>query len=731
MLIAARQAVGKAWVVMLRQYELVDKVLAYDPVADEALINRAYVYATKMHGNQLRHSGDPYFSHPIEVAGILTDLRLDAATIITGLLHDTIEDTEATPEDIASLFGGEIAGLVDGVTKLSQLEWDSEDAKQAENFRKFLLAMSNDIRVLLVKLADRLHNMRTLHHVPKEAKRRRIAQETLDIYAPLAGRMGMHEFREELEDLSFQVINVEARQAIEVRLEDFRSESGDVIERIRSQILSLFEGTDLDIEVRGRQKRPYSIWRKMQSRSASLEQLSDIFAFRVLVADEADCYRALGVLHRRWPSVPGRFKDYISTPKNNGYRSIHTTIVGPEQKRVEIQIRTQNMHDVAEYGIAAHWIYKNPDAQKSDDAYVDTFGWLRQLVEMLEHGSSAEEFLEHSKLQLFSDQVFCFTPKGMLINLPRGATALDFAYAVHTKVGDTCVGCKINGRHLPLRTPLANGDEVEIVRSKAQRPVPIWEGYVVTGKARSAIRRALRQEQLEEFTLLGRQMVRSIFEAAEKDAADGIVERALGSLGYADLDELFGAVGEGLLSAHEILEHVYPASKKGKPRKKAKVRSVDDADPLNAKPLVRLRGVERGHAIRFAKNTFPLPGDRIVGIITPGEGVIVYPISSPKLEAFDGETDRWVDVAWEVPGADAETFTSRLSIRASNEVGALGSISTLIADYDGNINNMTLAQRDVDFYDMEVDVDVRDLKHATRIINALKGLSVVNAISRV
>jgi RelA/SpoT family (p)ppGpp synthetase len=716
---------------MLRQYELVDKVLAYDPVADEALINRAYVYATKMHGNQLRHSGDPYFSHPIEVAGILTDLRLDAATIITGLLHDTIEDTEATPEDIASLFGGEIAGLVDGVTKLSQLEWDSEDTKQAENFRKFLLAMSNDIRVLLVKLADRLHNMRTLHHVPKEAKRRRIAQETLDIYAPLAGRMGMHEFREELEDLSFQVINVEARQAIEARLDDFRSESGDVIERIRDQILTLFEGTDLEVEVRGRQKRPFSIWRKMQSRSASLEQLSDIFAFRVLVADEIDCYRALGVLHRRWPSVPGRFKDYISTPKNNGYRSIHTTIVGPEQKRVEIQIRTQTMHDVAEYGIAAHWIYKNPDFQKSDDAYIDTFGWLRQLVEMLEHGSSAEEFLEHSKLQLFSDQVFCFTPKGMLINLPRGATALDFAYAVHTEVGDTCVGCKINGRHLPLRTPLANGDEVEIVRSKAQRPVPIWEGYVVTGKARSAIRRALRQEQLEEFSLLGRQMVRSIFEAAEKDSADIILERALGALGYAELDDLFGAVGEGLLSAHDVLEQVYPSDKKSKPRKKVKVRSSDGNDPLNAKPLVRLRGAERGHAIRFAENTFPLPGDRIVGIITPGEGVVVYPISSPKLEAFDGETDRWVDVAWETPETDAETFTCRMNIRASNEVGALGSISTLIADYDGNINNMTLAQRDMDFYDMEVDVDVRDLKHATRIINALKGLSVVNAISRV
>lgn len=716
---------------MLRQYELVDKVLAYDPSADEALINRAYVYATKMHGHQLRHSGDPYFSHPIEVAGILTDLRLDAATIITGLLHDTIEDTDATPAEISSLFGTEIAALVDGVTKLSQLELDSEDAKQAENFRKFLLAMSNDIRVLLVKLADRLHNMRTLHHIPKEEKRRRIAQETLDIYAPLAGRMGMHEFREELEDLSFQVINPEARAAIEARLDDFRSESGDVVERIREQIVALYADSGMEVEVYGRQKRPYSIWRKTQRRAASLEQLSDIFAFRVLVKDEPDCYRALGVLHRQWPSVPGRFKDYISTPKNNGYRSIHTTIVGPEQKRVEIQIRTRDMHDVAEYGIAAHWIYKDPDSKADDNKYVDTFGWLRQLIEMLEHGSSAEEFLEHSKLQLFSDQVFCFTPKGMLINLPRGATALDFAYAVHTDIGDTCVGCKINGRHMPLRTALQNGDEVEIVRSKAQRPIPAWEGFVETGKARSAIRRALRQSQHDEFILLGRQMVRSIFEAAAKKADDKVVERALGNFGYKQLDDLFAAVGAGRVSAHDVLEQVYPEVSKDAGRKKAKSKKSKDDDPLNAKPLVRLHGGARGHAIRFAKDSFPLPGDRIVGIMTPGEGVVVYPISSPMLRDFEGEMDRWIDVAWDVDDTEGTTFVSRLRVRASNEVGALGAIASLIADYDGNVNNMTLAQRDVDFYDIEVDVDVRDLKHATRILNALKGLSVVNEAERV
>ena len=591
--------------------------------------------------------------------------------------------------------------------------------------------MSNDIRVLLVKLADRLHNMRTLHFHPKEEKRRRIAQETLDIYAPLAGRMGMHEFREELEDLSFQVINPEARAVVENRLEDFRSESGDVIERIRDRIVELYAGSGLDVEVYGRQKRPYSIWRKMQRQATSLEQLSDIFAFRVLVADEPACYQALGILHRRWPSVPGRFKDYISTPKNNGYRSIHTTIVGPEQKRVEIQLRTREMHDVAEHGIAAHWIYKDADGQTASETYVDTFGWLQQLVEMLEHGSSAEEFLEHSKLQLFSDQVFCFTPKGRLINLPRGATALDFAYAVHTKIGDTCVGCKINGPHMPLRTPLKNGDEVEIIRSDAQRPLPIWENYVETGKARSAIRRALRQSQQEEFGLLGRQMVRSLFEAAGKGAENQIVERALGALGFKNLAELFAAVGEGVVSAHQVYEEVFPGEATGKQRKKAKKKKGESSDPLDAKPLVRLRGGVRGQAIRFAKDTFPLPGDRIVGILTPGEGVVVYPIASALLEKFEKNMDLWVDVAWDIQDADTNTFVSRFSVRASNEVGALGAIASLIADYEGNINNMTLAQRDVDFYDIEIDIDVYDLKHANRIVNALKGLTVVNAVARV
>lgn len=717
---------------MLRQYELVDKVLAYDPKADEAMLNRAYVYATKMHGHQLRHSGDPYFSHPVEVAGILTELRLDDATIITGLLHDTVEDTDATPEEIRSLFGEEVANLVDGVTKLSQLEWDSESAKQAENFRKFLLAMSNDIRVLLVKLADRLHNMRTLHHVPKDGKRRRIAQETVDIYAPLAGRMGMHEFREELEDLAFQFLNPDARAAIEERLVEFSSESGDIVERIRSQLLELYADIDLDVDVTGRQKKAYSIWRKMERRAVSLEQLSDVFAFRVITETEDDCYRALGVLHRRWPCVPGRFKDYISTPKNNGYRSIHTTIVGPEKKRVEIQIRTQDMHDIAEYGIAAHWVYKERGDGSSTPMpeYADTFGWLRQLVEMLEHGSSAEEFLEHSKLQLFSDQVFCFTPKGRLITLPRGATALDFAYAVHTDVGDSCVGCKINGRHMPLRTALSNGDEVEIVRSKAQKPLPTWEAYVATGKARSAIRRSVRQSEQVEFARLGRQLVRSFFDSEGKSAKDSVVERALGTLGYKRLDDLYAAVGEGVLSGQAVLGAVYPALmvKETKVKKKSPPKGTD---PLDARPLVRLTsGAPRG-AIHFAEGTYPVPGDRIIGIMRPNMGVTVFPIAAPELAELEDSSVTWIDVSWDIDPEDAEMFNSRLNVRAANEVGALGAIASLIADYDGNINNLNLTRRDLDFYDIQVDVDVRDLKHVTRIMAALKGLSVVNKVNRI
>ncbi|KAB7740156.1 RelA/SpoT family protein [Parvibaculum sedimenti] len=713
---------------MLRQYELVDRILGYDPKADEALINRAYVYAMKQHGSQKRASGDPYFSHPIEVAGILTDLKLDTATIVTAILHDTIEDTGSTMEELTKLFGAEVANLVDGVTKLTRIELTSEHSKQAENFRKFLLAMSNDIRVLLVKLADRLHNMRTLQYISSPEKRARIAQETMDIYAPLAGRMGIQEIREELEDLAFKELNPEARETLMKRLNEFSVASGNIVERIASNLQAKLQEAGLACEVDGRQKRAYSVWRKMERRAISLEQLSDIFGFRVIVDDVADCYRALGILHTNWPMVPGRFKDYISTPKNNGYRSIHTTMIGPEQKRVEVQIRTHKMHELAELGIAAHWLYKEGagGAEKSAE-FASTFRWLRQLIEMLEHGSTPEEFLEHTKLQMFSDQVFCFTPKGLLITLPRGATPIDFAYAVHTDVGDSCVGCKINGRHMPLRSVLQNGDEVEIIRSQAQRPSPAWEAFVATGKARSAIRRSIRQVKLAEFGRLGRQILKGVFDAAAKEMSDVILQRAAGALHQEDVDDLLASVGAGEITGEQVLEAVYPELPVKKGTKRKSVKGIGTGDE---RAVVRLTGRGSGLAISMAPNSFPLPGERIVGIVTPGKGITIYPIDSPALEEFDGDLTRWLDVKWDIDAEHPQVFPARLMITARNEVGSLGHITSLIADYGSNITNLSMTQRDADFYDMQVDLEVRDFKHLTRIMAALNGLSAVSKVSR-
>jgi len=436
---------------MMRQYDLIERVRRYNPDTNEALLNRAYVYAMKAHGEQRRASGDPYFSHPIEVAAILTDLKLDDATIAAALLHDTIEDTEATRAEIDSLFGRDIGALVEGLTKLKKLDLVTKEAKQAENLRKLLLAIADDVRVLLIKLADRLHNMRTLGYMPPEA-RRRAAEETLEIYAPLAGRMGMHEMREELDDLAFRELYPEAFEVVSARLNALSERSKLLISEIEKQLTKKLADRGIEARVVGRRKRAYSIWRKMERKSVGFEQLSDIFGFRVVVKTLSDCYQALGIVHSTWPMVPGRFKDYISTPKGNDYRSIHTTVIGPSKQRVELQIRTVEMHEIAEYGIAAHALYKDhvgsPTEMLSRES--GAYAWLRRTIELLSEGSNPEEFLEHTKLELFYDQVFCFTPKGKLIALPRKATPIDFAYAVHTDVGNTTVGCKINGQIAPL-----------------------------------------------------------------------------------------------------------------------------------------------------------------------------------------------------------------------------------------------------------------------------------------
>ncbi|HRE60918.1 MAG TPA: bifunctional (p)ppGpp synthetase/guanosine-3',5'-bis(diphosphate) 3'-pyrophosphohydrolase [Micropepsaceae bacterium] len=709
---------------MMRQYELVERVRHYDRNADEALLNRAYVFAMRAHGAQTRASGDPYFSHPLEVAAILTELHLDSATIATALLHDTLEDTEATYEEIEGQFGAEVAALVDGVTKLTKLELQSERTKDAENFRKFLLAMSNDIRVLLVKLADRLHNMRTLHHIGKPERRLRIAQETMDIYAPLAGRMGMHELREELEDLSFGEINADARDSIVRRLEFLKAESVGRIERIIGQLKAELEREGIEASVTGRMKRPYSIWKKMEEKAISFEQLSDIYGFRIVVRDEQHCYQALGVLHRRWQIVPGRFKDYISIPKPNGYQSIHTTIIGPERARVEVQIRTRQMDDLAERGIAAHWAYK--DKLALHGKVQDPYAWLRSIVEMIEHGDTPEDFLENTKLELFQDQVFCFTPKGEIISLPRGATPIDFAYAVHTDLGNTAVGARVNGRDVPLRTELRNGDEVEIKRSKSQTPQPVWESMVITGKARSAIRRFIRNQQRVELVKLGHAIAEKAFADAGQEFTEKAIEGLLRRLKLARTDEVYAMLGQGALTQVDLIEMVFP----GLLPADASLAMPNQADPARANAAIPIRGLTPGLAYHLAECCHPLPGDRIVGILEAGRGIHVHTIDCANLEEFHTTPERWIDLGWEAHATDGGPAIGRIKVDLRNEPGTLAALCTAIARVGGNIHNLKIAERNPAFFTMVVDIEVKDAKHLTNIMSALNASPVVMSVER-
>jgi len=733
---------------MIRQYELVERVKSYYPTADEGLLNRAYVYAMKMHGSQKRASGDPYFSHPLEVAGILTDLKLDPATIVTALLHDTIEDTDATHNEIARLFGEEIAQLVDGVTKLTRLELTSEETKQAENFRKLILAISKDVRVLLVKLADRLHNMRTIGHIKKSSSRQRIAQETMDIYAPLAGRMGMQNFRDELEDLSFAVLYPEARDAVKTRLDLKQSNSRELVVRIADEIRRRLATVGVEAWVSGRTKKPHSIWRKMERRSISLEQLSDIYGFRVIVETVDDCYRALGVLHSAWPAVPGRFKDYISTPKGNNYRSIHTTVVGPERERVEMQIRTLEMHEVDEYGVAAHWFYKDyvENGPKKNiaasDELVAPFRWLRRVVEMLDQ-ATPEEFLEHTKLEMFQDQVFCFTPKGRLIALPTGATPIDFAYAVHTDIGDRCVGAQVNGRHVPLRSEMRNGDEVEIITTERQVPPHGWEDIVKTGKARLAIRAHRRRSEREEHIRLGRGLIESALRAEGLPSDEAALEVALHDLSAAStLDNMFEQLGRSSLSVDAVVQamqkHFTPEKPSRRPRMKGaavaaaagKAREQGQM-PRRRPDAVPITGAGPGTGVILSPISMPIPGDRIVGIVQPEKGVEVFRIDSPSLAEFDEQPERWIDMSWEIDPEDHQLFAARVVLTLANSPGALGDVATVTGKHGANIENLITTDRKPDFYEIVVDIGVENAKHLARLLTGLRALKSVSAAKRV
>ena len=697
---------------MIDVEDLIALVRNYNPRCNADLIRRAYAYGMKMHEGQMRKSGEPYFTHPVAVAAILTEQRLDDATIVTALLHDTIEDTRSTYADLAGMFGEEVAELVDGVTKLTNLQLSNTESQQAENFRKLFMAMSRDLRVILVKLADRLHNMRTIRSMKPE-KQAQKARETMEIFAPLAGRMGMQWMREELEDLSFKVLNPEARNSILRRFLTLQKESGDVVHKITADILHELEKANLEADVFGRAKKPYSIWRKMQEKDLAFSRLSDIYGFRVICGSVADCYRILGVIHQRWRAVPGRFKDYISQPKNNGYRSIHTTVSGRDGKRVEVQIRTREMHEVAEAGVAAHWSYRE-GVRAANPFAVDPAKWIATLTERLDEGDT-DEFLENVKLEMYSDQVFCFTPKGDVIQLPRGATPLDYAYAIHTRIGNSCVSAKIDGIRVPLWTRLKNGQSVEIITAEGQRPQASWIDIVTTGRAKAAIRRSLREEDRGRFVKLGQELARAAFDHVGKKATDKALRTAAKMLGLADENDLLARLGSAELPARRVVETLYPELAQA------------TAEEVDAKrPVV---GLTADQTFKRAQCCQPVPGERIVGITYRGQGVVVHAIDCPALEEFEDQTQRWVDLHWH-SGRHAPVFTISLDVTISNDAGVLGRICTLIGEQKANISDLRFTDRKPDFYRLIIDVDLRDVEHLHMVMTALEAETDVAQIAR-
>ena len=700
----------------MRETDLVDRIVSFNPKVDTRIIKKAFHFGMLMHGSQLRESGDPYFSHPIEVANILAELNLDTSSLVCALLHDTIEDTKATIKDVKENFGKEIAKLVDGVTKLNKLESRPDQSKAAEDFRKLILASSSDIRVLLIKLADRLHNMRTLKHLKNKERRQRIAKETLDIYAPLASRIGMHEIREELEDLAFSETEPEIRAILIERIKDSKKKNNKIVKDISDELSKALKSNKVKAFVSGREKSIYSVWLKIENQNKSLEQLSDLFGFRIHVDKIEECYSVLGVLHQNWQAVPGLFKDYISTPKKNGYQSIHTTLVGPNNHRVEIQIRTNKMHDINERGVAAHWAYKEKDL--SNGEYLSSIAWMADLIDILQKDGATDEFLENTRLELSHDQVYCFTPKGRLIALPQDSTALDFAFALHTDLGLFCSGVKINGEKKPRRTKLKNGDEVEIIKSKSEVPLDSYEDLVTTGRSKSSIRRAIKENTIKNQRLLGKEIIKSVFSSHRKKPTRDILERSFGPLNVKSLVDLYQLVGSGKSSGSEVYDHVYPNTKRKTKRKRYYSKNIS----------LQISGLLPDMDVSFQKNSLLVPGDNIIGITIPGKGITIYYAKDEELHKHENSPERWLRLQWKKE-IDV-TFTARIMLSIINEVGSLGVISAAIADYGGNITNLNLTEKDTDFYNLRIDIDVDDKNHIDNIIKSLKGLPEVNSVER-
>ena len=703
----------------MQQPDFIKNIKSKDSDANQSLIEKAYFFALEAHKSQKRYSGDPYISHPVKVAEILTNLKLDTATIITGLLHDTVEDTPASMEELKKIFGNEIASLVDGVTKISKMKTHSDVKNQAENFRKLILAVSKDIRVLLVKLADRLHNMRTISYVPNEEKRKRIALETMEIYAPLAGRLGMQSFRDELEDLSFQILNAAAYTSIKNRVDYLKNSSSNLTEKINIQIVILLKEESILCEVIGREKKIYSIWNKMQRKEIAFRQLSDIFAYRIVTDNKNDCYKALGIIHSKWSVVPGSFKDYISTPKINNYSSLHTTIVGPQRQRVELQIRTKDMSEIADSGIAAHWQYKD-NYNLVDDSSSDPINvtWLRDLVDILDSGATSEELLEATKLEMFQQQVFCFTPKGDLIHLPINSNPIDFAYALHSEIGNMCIGCKVNGKSQPLFAKLQNGDEVEILTSKGQEPSEVWENIATTAKAQTSIKRYFKKQENSDFVDLGKRILLNSL-GFSKEIPENVANEMMVKFKKKSFNDLMISIGRGHIKNKEII--------KFKPRKRLSFFTRYRKNPNQTLPL-EIKGLQPGLAVHFAECCLPLPDERIIGVSEIDIGVIIHNSNCKKLNE-DFSEDLWLAATWK-DISEEQLFTSRIKVSVVNEPGSLGILATHIGKHGGNIINLNISEKSNDFFDMIFEMNLKSLDHLNIIIKNLKELDRVSMVKR-
>lgn len=718
---------------MVARQDIIDSLISYDPTADVDKVNKAIDFAIKYHGSQLRHSGDPYYYHPLEVALLITEMRLDTDSVVTAILHDTVEDTDLTYEDLEREFGDTIAKLVDGVTKLTKISFQPDHVRQAENFRKLLFAMSDDIRVLIVKLADRLHNMRTLHHISDERKRMRIALETAEIYAPLAERIGMQQYKIELHDISFGILHSDIRDSIVKRLDQLTEGQDQLIDDISSEMQALLTKAGVKCRVYGRTKTPYSIWMKMQMKNVGFDQLSDIIAFRMIVDDLSTCYQVLGCIHEAYSMVPDHFQDFISTPKANGYQSIHTIIIGPSKKRIEVQIRTQEMHDIAEMGVAAHWRYKQQYTNTDGKQY----RWMRELISILETSADSEDFIQNTKMAMYYDQVFCFTPQGQLISLPKGATVVDFAYAVHSSVGDRCVGAKINERIVPLKTQLKNGDQIEIMTSKQHAPSPSWEQFVVTGKARAAIRKFIQSARSDEFSRLGLAILDKVLKNAGITDKEKAIDDIVKHFGKKNSDDLYAAIGEGAITKEQVLKFLKPIQNVIRSTlnlfspSDAKTKSVPSSSKETKSKAVPIQGLVSGMAVHYARCCHPLPGENIVGVIHTGKGVTIHTTECDSLENLRSNPERIIELAWDNEVSEEKCYTTRLDATLTNSTGVLAAFASSIASSGSNIVNMKITNRSVDFFDIIVDIEVNSVEHFNAVISALQANGQVHNISKV